>query len=78
MIGFRSTNQFKRHYKRWITRNEPLRQMFLETPVGDHPLAGLMSGERAFWINEDYRVIYVEKSDCVLLLDTCIGWCHGQ
>jgi mRNA-degrading endonuclease YafQ of YafQ-DinJ toxin-antitoxin module len=45
--------------------------LFLDDPaaVNDHALTGKMSRERAFTINDDYRVIYTEKPDHYLFKD---------
>ena len=70
--------QFRRHYKLRIAKDEQLRQEFIESVaafredsalVGDHTLEEPMKGERAFAINEDYRVVYVEKKDSFLFKD---------
>lgn len=72
------TGQFKRHYQERVAHNEPLQQAFQasmeafrDNPevVGAHPLDGKMSGRWSFWITSDYRVVYHERKDAILLLD---------
>ena len=69
MKRIRRTNRFKRLYKERIALDERLKQDFIaslhafredRTWVDDHPLENVMEGQRAFSINEAYRVVYVE------------------
>jgi mRNA-degrading endonuclease YafQ of YafQ-DinJ toxin-antitoxin module len=78
MKPIRRTQQFIRHYKVRIARNLQLRTefadavaMFLHDPtaVSDHALKGRMTRDRAFSINDDYRVIYADKGDHYLFKD---------
>lgn len=39
------------------------------TVVGDHTLRGPLAGRRAFWMNNDYRVVYQAQGDDLLFLD---------
>jgi addiction module RelE/StbE family toxin len=81
MKGVKLSNQFRRHYKKRISKNEQLSRQFLEAlthfledrqaPVflNDHQLKSRMKLFRVFAINSDYRVVYIEKSDCYIFLD---------
>lgn len=78
MKEIRRTSQFKKHYKERIAHNEPLQHAFRAslaafrddpTLVDAHPLEGKLSGRWGFWITNDYRVIYRERKDALLLLD---------
>lgn len=78
MKPIRRTPRFIRHFKERIARDEQLRQEFLDavdaflhdpTAVNDHALRGKMTRDRAFSINEDYRVIYADKEDHYLFKD---------
>ena len=70
--------RFRSHYKHRISKDEQLRKDFIESVaafredkdlVGDHELEKPMKGERAFAINEEYRVVYVERKDSFLFKD---------
>ena len=78
MKGFRRSAQFKLHYKQRVAKNEYLQRDFIDCLEGflidrflvkDHSLKDSMIGKRSFSINNDYRVIYIEKRDYFLLLD---------
>lgn len=78
MKKIRRTNQFKRRYKERILNDEGLMQDFMESVqifredrvlVADHTLEDVMQGKRAFSINDDYRVVYIEKDDEFVFLD---------
>lgn len=80
MIKIHYSNQFKAKYKRRISKNNRLVQEFLEavetfqvdrssSAIKDHPLGHKMYNYRAFSINSDIRVIYLEKEDHVLFVD---------
>lgn len=69
---------FTRAYKQRIAQNQPLKHAlfaslaaFRDNPalVSAHPLEGKMAGRWGFWINNDYRVIYRERENAILLLD---------
>ena len=72
------SSEFKHHFKLRISKNELLTreykesvEAFLEdkTLMNDHPLEDVMSNFRAFWINDDYRVVYQEKEKYYLFTD---------
>ncbi len=46
-------------------------QAFLQDPefVGDHPLEEPLKDKRAFWMNNDYRVVYQVREDNILFVD---------
>lgn len=78
MKPMKRTTRFVRHYKERIARSQLLRSEFLEAVavfldapanVNDHALKGRISHDRAFAINGDYRVIYIEKPDHYLFKD---------
>jgi mRNA-degrading endonuclease YafQ of YafQ-DinJ toxin-antitoxin module len=67
-----------RRYQQRIAKDEQLNEAFwdsLETfvvdpmLVNDHALANVMQGQRAFSINNDYRVIYLERDEYYLFVD---------
>jgi mRNA-degrading endonuclease YafQ of YafQ-DinJ toxin-antitoxin module len=67
-----------RRYQQRIAKDEQLNEAFwdsLETfvvdpmLVDDHALANVMQGKRAFSINSDYRVIYLERDEYYLFVD---------
>ncbi len=72
MKEIRWSKQFTRLYKQRIAHDERLKRDFIEsvdafrenkTLVYDHPLENVMEGQRAFSINTEYRVVYIEKED---------------
>ena len=78
MKRIRRTNRFKRLYKERIALDERLKHDFIEslnafredrTLVDDHDLEDAMEGQRAFSINDEYRVVYIEKADEYVLLE---------
>ena len=78
MKPIRRTQRFIRHYRERIARDNLLRQEFLDavdiflhdpTAVNDHALKGRMTRDRAFSINDEYRVIYADKEDHYLFKD---------
>jgi len=78
MKGYRTTTTFDRHFRTRISPNEQLIQDYLDsieaflvdrTLVDDHELQNVMQGKRAFSINNEYRVVYVERDDHYRFLD---------
>lgn len=78
MKPVKTTREFQLHYKARIAKDETLKQAFKEslnafledrTSVDDHQLEGKMSLFRGFWINDDYRVVYLETPENFLLID---------
>jgi addiction module RelE/StbE family toxin len=78
MKEIRYAPQFTRSYKQRIARNERLKRDFQEsvetfledrTLVYDHALKTAMQGQRAFSINKQYRVIYLERDEYYLFVD---------
>ncbi|KKR50335.1 MAG: hypothetical protein UU81_C0050G0009 [Microgenomates group bacterium GW2011_GWC1_41_8] len=78
MKPIKRTKRFDRHYKERIAQNDLLNEDFVDavdtflqdpTSVHDHALKGVMTQNRAFSINNDYRVIYEEKDDYYLFKD---------
>lgn len=69
MKPIKHTARFTRHFHQRIAHHESFVEDFLASveafqtdraSVGDHPLAGKMGLQRAFWINDAYRVVYFE------------------
>jgi mRNA-degrading endonuclease YafQ of YafQ-DinJ toxin-antitoxin module len=69
---------FRRHYRQRIAHDDRLVEQFrvaveafLHDPAiaDDHRLTGKQTGQAAFSINEDYRVIYLEQPDSFLFFD---------
>jgi mRNA-degrading endonuclease YafQ of YafQ-DinJ toxin-antitoxin module len=78
MKDIKYSNRFVRHYKQRIARDERLKRDFHEsveafredrTSVNDHALANVMEGQRAFSINDAYRVVYIEQEEYYRFLD---------
>jgi addiction module RelE/StbE family toxin len=78
MKEIRYTSQFIRSYKQRIARDERLKKdlregvdSFLEdrSLVYDHALRNAMQGQRAFSINSEYRVVYIERDETFLFLN---------
>jgi mRNA-degrading endonuclease YafQ of YafQ-DinJ toxin-antitoxin module len=78
MKDIRYSNRFVRHYRERIARDERLKRDFQEsvaafredsTLVNDHALENVMEGQRAFSINDEYRVVYIEQEDYYRFLD---------
>ena len=78
MKQIRRTNRFKRLYKERIAVDGQLREDFLDSVeafledrnlVDDHALEDVMSGQRAFSINDEYRVVYIEQEEYYLFLN---------
>lgn len=78
MKPIKHTPRFKRAYDARIAKNAYLREAFFDAVetfvadreiVGDHPLEGRMSRFRAFRIDQDYRVIYVDAEDAYYFVD---------
>ena len=78
MKRIRRTNRFKRLYKERIAMDGRLKRDFIEsvaafredrTSVDDHPLEDVMQGQRAFSINSEYRVVYIEREDEYVFVD---------
>jgi len=70
--------RFRRNFRSRISHNEQLveayqasTQAFLQDPelVGDHPLEEPLKDKRAFWMNNDYRMVYQVREDNLLFLD---------
>jgi mRNA-degrading endonuclease YafQ of YafQ-DinJ toxin-antitoxin module len=70
--------QFTRYYKQRIARDAGLKREYQEsveaflvdrTLVNDHALENIMRGKRSFSINNDYRVIYLERDEYYLFVD---------
>jgi len=73
-----STSQFRRHYKARIAQHEPLvkrfqdsLQTFLHDPasVRVHSLTDKMAGKLAFDVAPDFRVVFRENAEKVILVD---------
>lgn len=71
---------FEKHFKERISPNSGLTHQFKERlllfmsgelgyPLHDHALTGKLAGKRAFSINREIRVIYVELESAIVLLD---------
>jgi addiction module RelE/StbE family toxin len=78
MKEIRYARQFTRSYKQRIARDERLKRDFQEsveafledrTFVYDHALKNAMQGQRAFSINKEYRVVYIERDEYYLFID---------
>lgn len=80
MSKIRFSNQFKQRYKRRISKNPKLVKDFFEAleifetvknsrAINDHQLNRKMYKYRAFSVNDDYRVTYLEKDDHYLFVD---------
>jgi addiction module RelE/StbE family toxin len=78
MKAIRYTPQFTRSYKQRIARDERLERDFHEsieafledrTLVHDHALRNAMQGQRAFSINKQYRVVYIERDEYYLFIN---------
>jgi addiction module RelE/StbE family toxin len=72
------TAAFKRSFQARISHNEALVEdysnsldAFRVNPelVDDHELQEPMQDKRAFWVNNDYRVVYRVKEDDILFVD---------
>jgi len=71
---------FERHYQKRILKEKKLHELFkeafsvfLDNPnnplLKGHDLKGAMSSKKAFFVDNDCPVIYVEDKDKVLFLD---------
>ena len=78
MKPIKRTSRFVRHYKTRIAVDIQLRTEFMDAvaiflhdpaAVRDHALMGRMSRDRAFAVNDEYRVIYTEMADHYLFKD---------
>jgi mRNA-degrading endonuclease YafQ of YafQ-DinJ toxin-antitoxin module len=78
MKEIRWSKSFTRHYQQRIAQDEQLTEAFWDSVetfvveprlVNDHALQNVMQGKRAFSINEEYRVVYLEKADEYVFLD---------
>ena len=80
MIEIKISPKFKRSYKLRVKPHQLLRTEFKEAlgilisqqnldSIYDHKLVANMSGKRAFSINKDFRVVYKQTKDYILLLD---------
>ena len=72
------SRQFARYYKQRISKDATLTEAFWDSVeafsedpllVDDHPLQGVMEGQRSFSINDDYRVVYIEQEDHYQFID---------
>jgi len=74
------SNRFKAIYKKRIAKNDQLVKDFLEAVdifeadrtspiINDHQLEDRMFNFRAFSINENYRVVYIDKGEVVIFMD---------
>lgn len=75
---YKTSRQFERHYQKYVSKNEQLVEAFQEgvdgffedpESVKDHELEESMKDRRAFWINNEYRVVYRIKGDEVIFVD---------
>lgn len=75
---YKTSRQFERHYQTRIAKYEQLIDAYLtsvaaffEDPasVKDHSLAEPMRDRRAFWITNEYRVIYRVKGNEIVFVD---------
>lgn len=78
MKTIKYSSQFIRHYKERIATNDRLKQDFRESVdvfredrafVDDHALEDAMSGQRSFSVNEEYRVVYIERKEYYLFIN---------
>lgn len=78
MKGIVETKEFKTNYRKRIAKNEQLKKEFLQSirgflddrsSVSDHQLKGKMKLFRAFSINDDYRIVYIEEDDRFIFLN---------
>jgi mRNA-degrading endonuclease YafQ of YafQ-DinJ toxin-antitoxin module len=77
-LRYATTFTFRRHFKERISPDESLVEAyqasvdaFFQDPklVDDHALEEPMHDRRAFWMNNDYRVVYRVKGDYLLFDD---------
>jgi addiction module RelE/StbE family toxin len=78
MKEIRFSPQFTRYYRQRIARDKELKRQYQESVeafltdralVNDHALENIMQGKRAFSINHDYRVIYLDRDEYYLFVD---------
>ena len=78
MKDIRWSTQFSRRYKQRIAKNEQLTEEFWDSIdtfrinpalVDNHLLEDVMQGKRAFSINDEYRVVYIERNEYFLFLN---------
>lgn len=78
MKEIRWSKSMTRYYQQRIAKDEQLTEAFWDsvetfvvdpTLVNDHTLGNAMQGKRAFSINSDYRVIYLERDEYYLFVD---------
>ena len=78
MKPIKTTRRFDKHFAARIAPHPSLLtafegsiEVFLEDRrlVADHQLEGKMALYRAFWITENYRVVYTETPDYFLFQD---------
>jgi mRNA-degrading endonuclease YafQ of YafQ-DinJ toxin-antitoxin module len=78
MKEIRGSKQFALRYKRRIAKDEHLTEEFWDSveafridpeSVNDHALDNAMEGQRAFSINNEYRVVYIEQEEYYRFLD---------
>lgn len=69
---------FDQHFDKRISPNEELVKDYIESVdsffqdpklVGDHDLESVMQDKRAFWINDNYRVVYRKRNGTFIFLD---------
>jgi addiction module RelE/StbE family toxin len=77
MKSIKWSTTFTNQYRQRIRIDEQLQKEFQDsvamfladrTVVDDHPLEGKMAGWRAFSINDDYRVVYLERDEYFLFI----------
>jgi len=80
MINIRFSNHFKHRYKQRIAKNHKLKKEFFSAieifkeerqsrSINDHRLNRKQYQFRSFSIDEDYRIVYLEKRDYILFVD---------
>lgn len=73
-------NVFERHYQKRILKNKKLHELYKEAltlfiqdsnhpQLHTHVLKGKMSSKKAFSVDDDCRVIYIEDEEKILFLD---------
>jgi mRNA-degrading endonuclease YafQ of YafQ-DinJ toxin-antitoxin module len=71
---------FVRHYRKRVLKNKKLHELYKKAitlfiedsnhpKLKNHKLKGKMKPKRAFFIDDDCRVIFLEESDSYLFLD---------
>ena len=78
MIKIRKVKSFIKAFDRLPKRIKPITiekiRIFSEdrhnSELHDHALKGRMKGKRAFWITNDFRIVYRIENDIFVFLDT--------